>query len=307
MTNNMKKTALTSSLLLFLTACIWGFAFVAQSLGMNYMGPLIFNGTRFFLGGIVLLPVIFMRRRKSGKERNGPPFSFALKGGVCCGVALCAASVFQQIGIKYTTVGKAGFISTLYIVIVPVLGLFLHKKVRGRVWIAAAVAVCGLYMLCVGENFSLGRGDIFIFMCSFLFSVHILLIDYFAPKIDGVILSCIQFFVAGAICTVMGLILEQPVWSQLLAGIWPLLYAGVVSCGVAYTLQVIAQKNVEPSVASLILSMESSVSLLGGWLILGQALSQKELFGCALVFSAVILVQLPEKSSKESGIYKEAV
>ncbi len=253
------------------------------------------------------MPVIFMRRGKGGKDRRKLPFSFALKGGICCGLALCAASVFQQIGIKYTTVGKAGFISTLYIVIVPVLGLFLHKKVRGRVWIAAAVAVCGLYMLCVGENFSLGRGDLFILVCSILFSVHILLIDYFAPKMDGVILSCIQFFVAGTICTVTGLVLEQPVWNQLLAGIWPLLYAGVVSCGVAYTLQVIAQKNVEPSVASLILSLESSVSLLGGWLILGQALSQKELFGCALVFSAVILVQLPEKSPKESGIYKEAV
>lgn len=303
----MKKIAFTSSLLLFLAAGIWGFAFVAQSLGMNYMGPLIFNGTRFFLGGIVLLPVVFMRQRKRGKERGKLLFSFTLKGGVCCGLALCAASIFQQIGIKYTTVGKAGFITTLYIVIVPVLGLFLHKKVRGRVWIAAAVAVCGLYMLCVGENFSLGRGDIFTFICSVLFSVHILLIDHFAPKMDGVILSCIQFFTAGAICTVMGLFLEQPSWGQLLAGIWPLLYAGVMSCGVAYTLQVIAQKNVEPSVASLILSLESSVSLLGGWLILGQALSQKELFGCALVFSAVILVQLPEKNPKESGIFKEAV
>ncbi|NLL77431.1 MAG: DMT family transporter [Clostridiales bacterium] len=291
----MKKAAIGSSLLLFLAACIWGFAFVAQSLGMNYMGPFMFNGIRFLMGGIVLLPVVFIRLRKKRTAEKEVSFKFALKGGMYCGGALCMASLFQQIGIQYTTVGKAGFITSLYIVIVPAMGLFLKKRVQGKVWIAAAVAVFGLYLLCVNESFSLGRGDVFVLICAVLFSVHIMLIDYYSPKMDGVALSCIQFFTAGIICTAGGLILEQPSCDRLISGIWPLLYAGIMSSGIAYTLQVIAQKNVEPTIASLIFSMESSVSLLGGWLILGQALSPRELLGCAIVFSSVILVQLPER------------
>ena len=288
----MKKTVIGSSLLLFLAACIWGVAFVAQSVGMDYMGPFTFNGARFIIGGTVLLPLVFVR---TGKKKNteGIPLSLTLKGGICCGLAICAASTFQQIGIQYTTVGKAGFITTLYIIIVPVFGLFLHKKVPGKVWVAAVIASVGLYMLCINESFAIEKGDALVFVCAVLFSIHILVIDYFSPKTDGVVLSCLQFYTAGIICTVWALFAEHPAWGQLLQGILPLLYAGVMSCGIAYTLQIIGQKNLDPTVASLILSMESAVSVLAGWVILGQALSMKELFGCGLVFAAVILVQMP--------------
>ncbi len=294
----MKKTAIGSSLLLFLAACIWGVAFVAQSVGMDYMGPFTFNGARFLIGGTVLLPVVYGRvQKKKNTPRRIVP-AVTLKGGICCGLAICAASLFQQIGIMDTTVGKAGFITTLYIVIVPVLGLFLHKKVAGKVWAGAFVAAAGMYLLCMNESFSVGRGDALVFICAILFSVHILVIDYFSPKADGVALSCIQFYTAGLICAVAAFFIEKPAMGQILAGAAPILYAGVMSCGIAYTLQIIGQKNLEPAVASLILSMESVVSVLAGWVILGQELSEKELFGCALVFAAVILVQLPERRKK---------
>ncbi len=295
-----------SSLLLFMAACIWGVAFVAQSVGMEYMGPLTFNGVRFLIGGTVLLPLIFVRRKygenenaknaDAGKENDRK--NIALKGGICCGLAICFASVFQQFGIQYTTVGKAGFITTLYIVLVPFFGLFLHKKIPGKVWFAAAAAAAGLYLLCMKEGFSVGKGDMLVFVCAVLFSVHILVIDYFSPKADGVVLSCIQFYTAGILCGVGALLTEQPSFSQLAEGIVPILYAGIMSCGVAYTLQVIGQKQLDPAVASLILSTESVVSVLAGWLLLGQSLTARELGGCALVFAAVILVQVsPARAS----------
>lgn len=298
----MKKTEINSkllsgSLLLFLAACIWGVAFVAQSVGMDYMGPFTFNGARFLIGGIVLSPLVFVRMQKKKGTEDALTAGITLKGGICCGLAICAASAFQQIGIMHTTVGKAGFITTLYIILVPVFGLFLHKKVAGKVWLAAVVAAVGLYLLCINESFSVGKGDTLIFICAVLFSIHILVIDYFSPKTDGVVLSCIQFYTAGIICTIAAFILEQPSWEQMVRGAVPLLYAGVMSCGVAYTLQVVGQKNTEPTVASLILSMESVVSVLAGWVILGQALTGKELFGCVLVFAAVILVQMPARKS----------
>lgn len=291
----MKNMKIGSSLLLFLAACIWGFAFVAQSVGMDYMGPFTFNGARFLIGGTVLLPFVYVRISKKKNTPEEIPPVLTIKGGICCGLAICAASLFQQIGIQYTTVGKAGFITTLYIIIVPVFGLFLHKKVPGKVWFAAVLAAVGMYLLCITENFSIGRGDAMVFVCAILFSIHILVIDYFSPKTDGVALSCLQFFTAGVICSVGALLLEHPTWEQLAAGALPILYAGIMSCGVAYTLQIIGQRDLDPTIASLILSMESVVSVLAGWMLLGQALTVKELAGCALVFAAVILVQLPGK------------
>lgn len=295
----MKKISFGSSLLLFLAACIWGVAFVAQSVGMDYMGPCTFNGIRFLIGGTVLLPLVYVRVKKKKNTPEELPPALTLKGGICCGLAICAASLCQQIGIMETTVGKAGFITTLYIIIVPVFGLFLRKKVPGKVWIAAAVAAVGMYMLCINESFSVSRGDAFVFLCAIIFAVHILVIDYFSPKTDGVALSCIQFYTAGIICTVAAFAVETPTWGQFVSGIVPILYAGVMSCGVAYTLQIIGQKNVEPTVASLILSMESVVSVLAGWVILGQELSSKELAGCVLVFAAVILVQYNGRTPKK--------
>ena len=291
----MKNMKIGSSLLLFFAACIWGFAFVAQSVGMDYMGPFTLNGARFLIGGTVLLPFVYVRISKKKNTPEEIPPVLTIKGGICCGLAICAASLFQQIGIQYTTVGKAGFITTLYIIIVPVFGLFLHKKVPGKVWFAAVLAAVGMYLLCITENFSIGRGDAMVFVCAILFSIHILVIDYFSPKTDGVALSCLQFFTAGVICSVGALLLEHPTWEQLAAGALPILYAGIMSCGVAYTLQIIGQRDLDPTIASLILSMESVVSVLAGWMLLGQALTVKELAGCALVFAAVILVQLPGK------------
>lgn len=298
-----------SSLLLFLAASIWGVAFVAQSVGMDYMGPFTFNAARSLIGGIVLLPLIAVRersRKKNGGEAEPPEKKkvrrkVTLLGGCCCGLAICTASMFQQYGIQYTTVGKAGFITTLYIIIVPIMGLFFGKKVRRIVWAGAALAAAGMYLLCVNETLSLNKGDLLVFLCAVIFSVHILVIDYFSPKADGVKLSCIQFFVAGIICTIGAFLLETPSWDALVSGAVPVLYAGVMSCGVAYTLQIIGQRNLDPTVASLILSLESVVSVLAGWVILDQTMNGKEIFGCILVFAAVILVQLPGKKPQPAA------
>lgn len=287
---------------MFLTASIWGVAFVAQSVGMDYMGPCTFNGVRFLMGAAVLMPLVWFRRKKD-REKQVPRagLKITLTGGICCGTALGTAALLQQFGIMYTTVGKAGFITTLYIIIVPVLGIFLKKRVPGRVWIGAVLAAFGLYLLCMSERLVLGKGDTYVFLCALIFSLHILIIDYFSPKADGVELSCIQFLTAGIIGMVLAFLFETPAVSDLTQGIIPLAYAGIMSSGVAYTLQIIGQKDMDPTIASLILSLESVVSVLSGWIILGQALSPRELMGCALVFGAVILVQLPDKKRKEMG------
>ena len=219
-------------------------------------------------------------------------------GGICCGVMLCIASNFQQFGISFTTVGKAGFITAMYILIVPILGLFMKKKVGIKVWLGVVLATIGLYMLCMtSESFSLSKGDFLVLICAGFFSLHILIIDYFSPKVDGVRMSCIQFFVCGVISTAIAFIFENPSFSAILSGWLPILYAGVLSCGVAYTLQIVGQKNMDPTVASLILSLESVFSVLAGWVILHQTLSVRELFGCVLMFLAIILAQLPEKGN----------
>ncbi len=306
----MKRTTWKHSFLLFLAALIWGVAFVAQSAGMDYVGPCTFNAARFLIGGTVLLPLIWYRKKKAPSvcrtvEEKKKQRRITAAGGVCCGLAICSASLCQQFGILYTTVGKAGFITALYIVMVPVLGLLFGRKVQVKIWFAAAVAALGLYLLCMNGSFSINKGDALVLLCALLFSVHIMVIDHFSPKADGVQLSCIQFYVSGLICTVAALLFEHPSLAGLLAGWMPILYAGVMSCGIAYTLQIVGQKHVEPTVASLILSLESVVSVLAGWAILGQRLSDRELFGCFLVFGAVILVQLPggilRKSSSVSG------
>lgn len=305
----MKKTSVKNPLLLFLTAVIWGVAFVAQSVGMEYVGAFTFNFTRCIIGGLVLIPCIlfldWLKKKDEEKadaakeETDGSGNTASLKtliaGGICCGTALCVASNLQQFGIKYTTVGKAGFITAMYIVLVPLLGIFLKKKVGLKVWISVALAVAGLYLLCITEGFSLGWGDFLVLLCAGVFSVHILVIDYFSPKVDGVKMSCIQFFVCGLLSGVGMLIWEKPEISAILRAWMPILYAGVMSCGVAYTLQIVGQKGMNPTVASLILSLESVVSVIAGWLLLGQRLSVRELSGCVLMFAAIILAQLPQK------------
>lgn len=299
----MKKTQVKNSLLLLLTATIWGVAFVAQSVGMDHVGPFTFNAVRSVIGGLVLIPCIFfLNHRKAvpkepvSPQRQVEQTSTLILGGVCCGILLALASSFQQMGIQYTTVGRAGFITACYIVIVPLLGhFFLKKKCGASIWIAVALALVGLYLLCITDDFSIGKGDLLVMVCSLLFSLHILVIDYFSPKVDGVKMSCIQFFVCGFLCAIPAIFTEHIVFADILAAWAPILYAGVMSCGVAYTLQIIGQKDMNPTVASLILSLESCISVLAGWVILHQKLSARELSGCVLMFAAIILAQLPSK------------
>ena len=296
-----------NSLLLLLTAFIWGVAFVAQSVGGDQVGCFTFNGVRSILGAVVLLPVIAFLDHQKKKELGEKEFltqkgdaKTLLIGGLCCGIMLCIASNFQQYGISFTTVGKAGFITALYIIIVPILGLFMKKRVGAKVWFGVILSTVGLYLLCMtSESFSISKGDFLVLICAGFFSLHILIIDYFSPKCDGVRLSCIQFFVCGVISLAAAFLFETPNLTAILTGWLPILYAGVMSCGVAYTLQIIGQKNMDPTVASLILSLESVFSVLAGWLILKQTLSGRELFGCVLMFGAIILAQLPDKKEKE--------
>ena len=294
-----QQIPLKNSLLLLLTATIWGVAFVAQSVGMDYVGGFTFNMARSLIGSAVLLPVIWFMGRNSSKKAEEAQGSSSRKdllwGGLACGILMCLASNFQQFGIKYTTVGKAGFITACYIVLVPILGLFLKKKCSPFIWLAVAMSVAGLYLLCITDGFSIGKGDILVLICAVLFSFHILVIDYYSPKVDGVKLSCIQFLVCGILSGIPALIFEKPEMSAVLTAWQPILYAGVMSCGVAYTLQIIGQKNMNPTVASLILSLESCISVLAGWVILGQQLSAREITGCVIMFAAIILAQLPQK------------
>ncbi len=221
-----------------------------------------------------------------------------LTGGICCGVILAVASSLQQFGILFTSVGKAGFITAMYIVLVPILGAFVGKKVRPLIVLCVLIAVAGLYFLCMTEQFTLGVGDLFVLLCALVFTVHILVIDHFSPLVDGVRMSAIQFLTAGVVCGVPMLIWESPQPGDILAAWMPVLYAGVMSCGVAYTLQILGQKNADPTVASLLLSLESVFSVLAGWVILHQSLNQRELFGCALMFAAIIMAQLPQRKGQ---------
>ena len=294
-------------LLLFITAGIWGIAFVAQSVAMDYVGPYTFNMVRNFLGGAVLIPCIFLLSRISARQEGAPsaapdapkdlPKDLILGGGLC-GFLLFVSTSLQQVGIQYTTVGKAGFITALYIILVPILGIFLGKMPGKKIWLCIVIALAGLYLLCMKGSFSLSKGDFLVLICSFCFSVHIMVIDHFSYRVDGVKLSCIQFFVCSLFSAVPMFLLETPQMKDILAAWLPIIFAGVFSCGIAYTFQILGQKGTDPTIASLILSLESVVSVLAGWILLGQSLSAREIAGCVLMFGATILAQvnLPKKS-----------
>ena len=288
------------NLALLLTALIWGTDFTAQSVGMDYIGPCAFTAARSFIGGIALLPVIALMdgmRRRSGESPAPEGGRTLVIGGVLCGVALGVASLLQQAGIAAgTSSGKAGFITALYILFVPLLGLLMHKKPRPIIWLCVAMSIFGLYLLCVTDGLGSVRGsDLMVLACAVVFAVHIQIIDRFAPLVDGVRMSCIQFFVCGAIALVLTFIFEKPDFSALLAAWGPVLYAGVMSSGVGYTLQIIGQKYTNPTVASMILSLESVFAVLGGIVILGQMPAAREIVGCCVMFAAIVIAQLPEK------------
>lgn len=296
------KQQIKSSLILLLTATIWGVAFVAQSVGMEYIGPFTFNAIRCVLGGLVLIPVILVLKKKkeTGAENQEKEDKKTLwTGGIACGVILCIASNLQQFGIMEASVGKSGFFTALYIVMIPVIGIFIGKRPGIKLWFCVALAVVGMYLLCMKDgSFTIERADIMLLLCALAFSFHILVVDYFSPKVDGVKMSCIQFFVCGALSAVGMIFTEIPDISNIQAAWLPLLYAGLLSCGVGYTLQIVGQKGINPIIASLIMSLESVISALAGWVILGQVLSLKEIIGCVLMFVAIVITQIPIGNKK---------
>lgn len=317
----MNKQTIRNSILLVITAAVWGFAFVAQSMGGDAVGPFAFNFLRFHLGALVLIPVILIKDKITGnkhKPKNKDDWKTLIVGGVLCGISLCVASNLQQLGINMgTPAGKAGFLTACYILIVPILGLFLKRRCPWTVWVGVVIALAGLYLLCLkeGQAFSVELRDIIVLLCAFCFSIQIMIIDKYSPLVDGVRLSCIQFAVAGGISSIPTFIFDMKMDIHAMQDIVvslkhpeayiPLLYAGIMSCGVAYTLQIIGQNGLNPTIACLIMSLESVFSVIGGWLILHENLSLRELIGCALVFIAICLAQIDIKSSKNKEKKKE--
>lgn len=295
-----------SNLLLLMTAIIWGSAFIAQSKGADVIGSFTFNTVRYALAVVALLPVIYIFSRKRNRENtvdqdipkaNGT--KTLIIGGIATGIALFTASSLQQYAMAFTTAAKAGFITTLYVILVPIVGIFLKKKIRPIIWFCALLAVIGLYLLSIKPGtFSISRGDFFVLLCALAFTGHILIIDYFSPKTDGVKLSCIQFAVVSIASFVAMMMTETFVLSEVLDAIIPLLYTGVLSSSVGYTCQIIAQKKADPVISSLILSLESVFAAIFGALILHESMSGREITGCAIMFVAIIIAQLPEKKNR---------
>lgn len=290
MLKNMK-----GNLILLLTALIWGTAFVAQRDGMNHIGPYTFNATRTFLAAVVLIPVVFAFKAFEKRSENYKPINkkITIIGGIACGACLGIASTLQQIGIVTTTAGKAGFITALYVIIVPIIALILGNKQPKKIWLCVILAIVGFYLLCIKDGFSLAIGDAFILACAVGFAVHITVIDKFLSKgADALVMACIQFWSAGIMMLVPTFIFETPTLEGLIEARYSILFTGIMSSAVAYTLQIIGQRYTTPALATLIMSLESVFAALAGWIILGENLSLKELFGCALVFIAVILAQV---------------
>ncbi len=292
----MDKKSLRGSLLLLLAALIWGAAFVAQRVGMEHMPPIAFNGIRMLLAGVLLLPLVFLTdRRDPGKKPVTPGQKRKqYTAGALCGLFLFTASTLQQVGLVYTTAGKAGFITALYVVLVPVTAWILFRKNPGKaIWISVGLAVAGLYLLCVpGGGLNLNQGDLLVLGCALCFTGHILVVDRYSPEVDGIRLSCTQFFVCGILSMIISLMTEEITPEGIRQALLPILYAGGMSGAVGYTLQIVAQKDTNPTVASLMMCMESVFSVLSGALILGERMSGRESAGCVIMFAAVVLAQL---------------
>ncbi len=285
------------NLLMMLAALIWGSAFVAQRVGMDFNGPYTFNCVRSFIGSLALLPVILTFGRAGAVRqlatRGGR--RDLLLGGLVCGTVLTASTLFQQVGLTGTSAGKAGFITAQYILLVPLFGLFLGKRTTWLLWFAVAIALVGMYLLCVKDGLQVEKGDLCVLCCAVGFAFHILVIDHFAKRVDGILLSCVQFVVCGFLSGVLMFALEKPAFGALLKGWIPLLYTGILSSGVAYTLQIITQKHLSPAIAALVMSLESVFAALAGWIVLHEKLSPREFVGCVLVFAATLLAQVPPR------------
>ena len=288
----MNAKALRANFLLLLAAFIWGASFVAQKTGLDHMGPFTFNGFRCFLGAAVLLPVLAVRRRIAPRAVPSDPRALWL-GGALCGLLLFLATSFQQLGMIWTTAGKSGFLTALYVLVVPLLSVLLGKPVRRLLWLCIALALAGLWLLCLDESLSVNRGDLLEFACAVVFAFHILAIDRFSPRVDGIALSAVQFLVCGLVSLPVVFALETPALSQFVSGWRPFLYSGILSCGVAYTLQIVAQKDTSPTVASLIMCLESLFALLSGWFLIREPVAPREWLGAAILLLALLLAQLP--------------
>lgn len=302
----MTKTQLKANILLLLTAAIWGLAFVAQKVGAEHVGAFTYNGIRFALGSISLIPLILFLNKKKGeneetKNNDRDSLKLTIKAGIIAGCALFIATSLQQMGVMGTTAGKAGFITGLYMVIVPILGLFLKQKVNKSTWIGIVIAIIGLYLLSINEDFSISNGDLLVLIGSVGWAIHILLIDNFTKKIDPLKLSSVQFATCSILSLVMAIIFEDINMVGISGAMVSILYGGLLSVGVAYTLQVVAQKNAKPSHAAILLSMESVFGALGGAMFLGERIGTRGLVGCILIFIAIIISQLKpsEKGSKD--------
>ena len=301
-----KKTEILGSILLFVTALIWGFAFVAQSKGMENVGPCTFNGLRSFLAAFALAPILIINRKKAfrvevpGSDEAGKR-SVLYTGLVLIGIVFFLASTSQQIGIGLTdSVGKAGFITALYIVLVPLAGIFLKKPPKWIVFLCVAASTFGLFLLCIpkGSKFTLQAGDILLIACAVLFTAHILLINYYSARINGILIAVVQFLFVGVFCGIVMIVYEKPAWADIVKALPTMVYAGLLSSGVGYTFQILGQKYVEPTKASLIMCLESVFSVLGGWLLLHQQLTLREGIGCIIMFVAILVCQI---FGQESG------
>jgi len=296
MAATMKQGSLKSDAILLVTALIWGFAFVAQRAGMVYVEPFTFNGVRFALGSLSLVPLLVVQRSKSNRSGNAQPKAnnrTALMGGVLAGSVLFVAASLQQIGLVYTTAGKAGFITGLYVVIVPLLGLFLKHRPSVATWIGAVLAAIGLYFLSVTELFTIDPGDFLEILGAFFWAAHVLIIGSFSPRIAAVQLAFMQFAICSLLSLAAAALTETIVLSKIVEAAIPIIYGGFFSVGVAYTLQVVGQKGAQAAHAAIILSLETVFAALGGWLILSETLSTRGLIGCALMFAAMLLSQIP--------------
>lgn len=299
----MKVNRIRQNVLPVLAALIWGTAFVAQSVSTDHVGAFTFNAARSAIASVFLLALCLILRavRRKGSAQDIAPSSGAkdlIIASLCCGTALTVACFLQQKGLETTTSGKAGFITALYIVIVPMIGLLMKKHTPKTVWCSIPFAAVGLYLLCVKEGFTVTVGDFYVLLCAFAYSVHILVIDHFTQKVDGVALSCGQFMTA-TVLSYLGMILtETPSLAGIMACIGPILYVGIFSSGVAYTLQILAQKDSNPTVVSLLMSLESVFATLAGAIILHDRMSGREYLGCVIMLAAVVLAQLPEPKKK---------
>ena len=303
----MNKRKLKGNLLLLLAAFVWGISFIAQSKGVELVSPVAFIGVRTMIGTLVLIPVILVvdgNKRKKGIPVQGWTKDLFISG-ILCGILLFIATILQTAGMIYTSPGKSGFITALYMVIVPFFSLFSGKKPDGAVWLSVLIAVAGLYLMCIDSSLTVNFGDILTLICAFIFSLHIITIDKFSPRVDGVKLSFMQFFVCGALGLIYIFIFEEPQLKPILDCWISIGYAGVFSCGVGYTLQIVGQKYTDPTSASILMSLESVFATLAtvilvalGWNLTGGQLEAKEIVGCVLMFAAILLVQLPEKKTE---------